>query len=236
MNAIDSAFLFGNSYSVFIDCHTILLHVFLPCLLTFLFLSVHMPRHRGLRPKSCFALAFCSPKSYVQCCMSIVEDFFPTFGLFLLFGKECSLRGLFWLFLSNDSYFRSEYVMLSELAPFGNTTSNLLSTFLVYCQRDHFFRLSYLLPFYWYLFLAWQNSLGLDHLPELGSELSEFPYQCSYDSKSAISLTIPSATADRKMTVKWIEAQWGQSILTQMFLYIVSNLPNDFSCARCEIM
>lgn len=154
-----------SKYFVFIDCHAILVHVFLPCWLTLLFLSVHMPRHRGLRPESCFALAFFSPKADVQCCITIARSFCHTFSLFLLFGKECALRGLFGLFLSSNHYFTSEYVMPSEPAPFEIMTSNLF-TVRVYCQWDHLFRLSYLLPFYWYLFLAWQNSLGLDHLPE----------------------------------------------------------------------
>lgn len=141
LNTIYSAFLFQNTFSMCIDCHTMLLHVFLPCLLTLLFLSVHMPRHRGLRPEFCLALAFFSPKADVQCCISIGGGLFHTFSLFLLFGIECFLRGLFGLFLSSNYYFTSEYVLQSEPAPFGIMTSNLF-TFLVCCQWDHLFRLS----------------------------------------------------------------------------------------------
>lgn len=102
--SIDSAFLFWNTYSMFIDFHTILLHVFLPCLLTLLLLSVHMPRHRGLRPESCFAIALFSLKADVQCCISIAGGIFHTFSLFLLLGKELLLDA-FWTVLVQQLFF-----------------------------------------------------------------------------------------------------------------------------------
>lgn len=141
-------FGFGNSCSVFIDCHTVLLHVF-PALLasSLIILWVHMQRQWGLRSKSYFPLAFFSPNSSVQCCISIAGKFFPPLVFSsLLFGGSLFLVSCLCCSSPAVPVLGVKISCLRDSHPHDCK----FVTLLVYCQWDHLFRLSYLLPLYWY--------------------------------------------------------------------------------------